>query len=132
METKQTYVEFKKVDEDLGLVMGYAIICTVDGKPYFDLHGDHIPDSTMLKAAAGFMESSRPALDRHEGEEMGSVVFAFPLTEEIAKAFDITTKQTGLMIAMKPEDPEVLTKFKDGTYQGFSIGGLRLEDEEVD
>lgn len=31
---------------------------------------------------------------------------------------------------MKPA-ADVLQKFKDGTYTGFSIGGRRLEDEEV-
>jgi hypothetical protein len=49
-------------------------------------------------------------------------VFAFPLTTEIAKSLGITTKQTGLLIAMRPSE-SVLSKFKDGTYTGFSIGG---------
>jgi hypothetical protein len=111
-----------KVDSDLGLVFGFAIVSNVDGQPYFDVQGDHIPEDSMLKAATEFMENSRIAKEMHAGDQKGSVVFAFPLTAEIAKSLDITTKQTGLLIAMRPSE-EVLTKFKNGTYTGFSIGG---------
>lgn len=111
-----------KVDSNLGLVFGFAIVSTLDGEPYFDSQGDHIPDDSMLKAAADFMEHSRVAKEMHAGEQKGSVVFAFPLTADIAKALGIVTKQTGLLIAMKPT-PEVLEKFKSGEYTGFSIGG---------
>jgi hypothetical protein len=67
----------------------------------------------------------------HDQTPMGTVVFAFPLTEDIAKALEIQTKQTGLLIAMKPS-ADVLEKFVDGTYTGFSIGGRRIKDEEVE
>lgn len=120
-----------KVDDSLGLVMGFAIVCKRDGEPYFDLQGDHIPEGTMMAAALDFMENSQVVKEMHEGEPVGSVVFAFPLTEDVAKAFDLTTSQTGLMIAMKP-NPEMLKRFQDGELTGFSIGGLRLDDEEID
>jgi Putative phage serine protease XkdF len=117
-----------KVDDALGLVFGYAIICKRDGSDYFDLQDDHIPEDAMLKAAADFMLHSRMSKDMHEGDQDGHIVFAFPLTTDIAKALGIVTKDTGLLIAMKPS-AEVLAKFKDGTYTGFSIGGSRLKDE---
>ncbi len=118
-----------KVDSNLGLVFGFAIVSTVDNEPYYDLQGDHIPDQAMLKAATDFMENSRTAKDMHGGAT-GSVVFAFPLTAEIAKSLGITSSKTGLLIAMKPS-PEVLGKFADGTYTGFSIGGSYGETEVV-
>lgn len=123
-----------KVDDELGLVMGWAIICTVDNEPYFDKQDDHIPDHGMLDAATDFMLNSRVAKEMHVGDEKGTVVFAWPMTAEIAKAFDIETHQTGLMIAMKPDNPEMLEKFRDGTYNGFSIGGHRIAEftEEVE
>jgi hypothetical protein len=111
-----------KFDEQLGLVFGFAIVSTSDNEPYFDVQGDHIPDDAMLKAATDFMENSRMAKEMHRGDARGSVVFAFPLTADIAKSLDIQTKHTGLLIAMKP-DSEMLDKFKDGTLTGFSIGG---------
>lgn len=123
--------EVLKVDAGLGLVMGFAIICNKGGEPYFDLQGDHIPEETMMAAALDFMENSQVAKEMHAGEPVGSVVFAFPMTTDVAKAFDITTEQTGLMIAMKPEGA-MLKRFKDGELTGFSIGGLRLNDEELD
>ena len=120
-----------KVDDELGLVFGWAIVCKVDGEDFLDSQNDHIPEESMLKAAVDFMENSRVAKEMHDGEQVGEFVFAFPLTEETAAAMDITTKFTGLMVAMKPADPAILTKFKDGTYTGFSIGGSRVEDEDV-
>lgn len=119
-----------KVDSNLGLVFGFAIVSTLDGVPYFDSQGDHIPEDAMLKAATDFMEHSRIAKEMHAGDQKGSVVFAFPLTVDIAKALGIETKQTGLLIAMKPNE-DVLGKFKDGTYTGFSIGGNYGEMESV-
>lgn len=119
-----------KVDDSLGLVMGFAIVCKEGGEPYFDLQGDHIPEDTMMKAALDFMQNSQVAKEMHQGEPVGSVVFAFPLTSDVAKSFGLTTERTGLMIAMKPNDA-MLKRFQGGELTGFSIGGLRLKDEEI-
>jgi len=123
--------EFTKFDEELGLVMGYIIVCKQGGEDYFDLHGDHIPEEAMLKAATDFMENSREADEMHTADVRGTIVFAWPMTTDIAKAFDIETDTTGLMIAMRP-DEDMLAKFKSGELTGFSIGGFRGIDEEVD
>lgn len=136
----QVGAEVLKVDDELGLVMGYAIVCKDDGKDYYDVQGDHIPEDAMLKAAMDFMQNSRVAGEMHrhgkaddvgkKAEPHGTIVFAWPMTTDIAKAFGLEPKKTGLMIAMKP-DAGMLSKFKDGTYTGFSIGGRRITDEEV-
>lgn len=120
-----------KVDPGLGLVFGWAIVSKVDGAPFFDSQGDHIPEESMLKAATDFMVHSRVAKEMHAGAQKGTVVFAFPMTADLAKAMDITTKYTGLMIAMRPDNPAMLEKFRSGEYTGFSIGGARMVDEEV-
>lgn len=130
--SKKLYAKASKVDVELGLVMGFAIVCEEDGKPYYDLQGDHIPEDSMLKAAADFMANSRVAKEMHAGEDAGSVLFAFPLTKDIAESMGISAyTKTGLMIAMKPSSADMLEKFKSGEYTGFSIGGQRLEDEEL-
>ena len=124
-----------KVDDDLGLVFGWAIVCKQNGEAYFDTQGDHIPEASMLNAATDFMINSRMAKDMHGGDDSvlpGSVVFAFPMTTEIAKAFGFPETQTGLLIAMKPESDDILNKFRTGEYTGFSIGGRRIQDEEID
>lgn len=129
-DVKRTF-EVVKVDSQLGLVFGFAIVCKVDGQDYFDVQGDHIPEQSMLEASLDFMENSQVAKEMHQGEQKGSVVFAFPLTSDIAKSMGIQAQKTGLMIAMKPASDEMLQKFKTGEYTGFSIGGRRIQDEEV-
>ncbi len=124
--------EVVKVDTTLGLVMGFAIVCKEEGEQYFDVQGDHIPEDSMLEAALDFMENSRVAKEMHTGDGKGTVVFAWPMTTDIAKAFGIIVNKTGLMVAMRPSDDAMLEKFRDGTYTGFSIGGKRIEDEEIE
>ncbi len=121
-----------KFDEDLGLAIGFAIISKIEGEDYVDVQGDHIPEDAMLKAATDFMLEARVGKTMHEGGKTGDIVFAFPLTTEIAKSLDIETKQTGLLIGFKPSDEETLQKLKDGELRGFSIGGKRIQDEEVE
>jgi hypothetical protein len=126
-----------KVDKSLGLVFGWAIICKQDGSDYYDLNRDpdgaavpeHIPEAAMLEAATDFMENSRVAKEMHDGEAQGTMVFAFPLTTDIAKAMGIETKTTGLLVAMKPS-AAMLAKFASGELTGFSIGGSRVKSRE--
>lgn len=128
-----------KVDEGLGLVFGFAIVCKVNGEDYYDLNVDpsgervpeHIPESTMTKAALDLSENGAPGNEMHKGPDSGHYPFLFPLTTDIAKAMGITTEKTGLLCAYKPT-PEVLAKFKSGEYTGFSIEGARVKSELVD
>lgn len=135
----EKYARVCKIDDELGLVFGWAIVCKVNGEDYYDLNIDrdtgekvpeHIPEGTMLKAAADFMMTARPGNEMHAGPDTGTHVFAFPLTTEIAKSLGIVTEKTGLLIAYKPE-PAVLAKFKDGTYRGFSIEGSYTNSRET-
>lgn len=125
-------IDVIKVDEALGVVFGWAIICTEKGEDYFDVQDDHIPEAAMLKASADFMAHSRVLGDMHQKAEGGAVVFCFPMTGDIAAAFGITTEKTGLMIGVKPASAETLAKFQSGEYSGFSIGGRRILDEVLD
>jgi hypothetical protein len=129
--------DFVKVDDQKGLVFGFAVVCKVDGEVYIDHQNDSPTEEAMFNAALGFMRKSRMATDMHARDQDGNpipngegVIFAFPLTTEIAKSMDIVTKRTGLMIMMKPS-PDVLAKFKGGTYTGFSIGGRYVVNEEA-
>lgn len=129
----------KTVDDEIGVVFGWAIVCEDDGIEksdpdyplYFDLHGDHIPEDAMLKASTDFMLDHRNGKVMHRGEVVGDIVFAWPQTREIAKKFGEECTVFGLKIGWKPRDADLLAKFKDGTYAGFSIGGSYGEIEEV-
>lgn len=120
-----TKVTVAKVDESLGLVFGYAIVCKLaDGSDYYDLQDEHIPEDVMLKALCDFMLGERAMKDMHAGDPVGQVVFAFPMTTDIAKALGITVEKTGALVAMKPANKALLQKFATGEYTGFSIGGF--------
>lgn len=134
--------EMLKVDEKLGIVMGWGIICKVNGADYIDLQEEHIPEDVMFRGAVDFMRQSQMMGEMHERVEKsvegrlvkqpvwkGHVVFAWPMTTEVAKAYGITTSTTGLMVAVHPDDPEVLEKFRTGEYTGFSIGGGKIVEE---
>lgn len=118
------YIKFSKVDKKLGLAFGFAVVCFEKGEPYYDLQDEHIPENVMLDSAADFMRHSRVVKSMHSGEDIGSVVFAFPLTTEIASAMGISTLRTGLMVAIRP-DKVTLEKFASGEFSGFSIGGRK-------
>lgn len=121
--TNAVKVPVAKVSDELGLVFGWAIVSKIDGREYWDTQGHNVPESTMLKASVEYMENGGAVKEMHVGPaDKGRVVFAFPVTEDIAKAMGIQSGYMGLMIGMKPE-PAVLQKFRDGTYSGFSIGG---------
>lgn len=129
--------EVLKTDADLGLVFGWGIICTEDGAEYFDTQGDCIPEDAMLAATTDFMKNARLNGVMHartgDGDvvKAGTTVHSMPLTADIAKVFGIETKKTGWMLAVAPE-PNMLAKFKDGTFTGFSIGGKRIVDDVVE
>lgn len=128
--------EILKVDEELGLVFGFAIICKENGEDYYDLQDDYIPEATMLKASLDFAQNSNQAWDVHGfgeyGEErVGGYPFLFPLTGEIAKSLGIETNRTGLLVGFKPEKDAILQKYKSGEYTGFSIGGDEISVTEV-
>ena len=72
------YTKVSNVDAELGLVIGYAIVCNEGDTPYFDLQGDHIPEDAMLKAWLDFAENSRIADEMHTRDNAGMVVGSFP------------------------------------------------------
>jgi hypothetical protein len=120
--TKSLDFDVAKVDEELGIVFGFSIVCKEDGEDYYDTQNDNIPEPVMLKSTFAYMSGDRIAKDSHRGRAIGQVVFGFPLTGEIAKALDIQTARTGFLIGMRPRS-DVMAKFKAGDYTGFSIGG---------
>jgi hypothetical protein len=131
-----------KIDEGLGVVMGWAICCTENGAPYFDLNVDregplrgqpvpeNVPETTMMRAALDFALSGAPGNVMHAGPDRGTFPFIWPLTQEVADAFGLRTTRTGLLVGYKPP-PDVLAKFKSGELRGFSIEGTHEGSMEI-
>jgi hypothetical protein len=124
-----------KVDEEQGIIYGWAIVCTINGEPYFDLgdgtYSDHIPEAVMCKAAAEFSQRSRVGKDMHRGDQQGDVLYVYPVTKAIALGLDVESDKTGMVIGYKPKDRSLLDLVKSGARRGFSIGG-RLTSAFVD
>jgi len=123
---RHLHMQLAKVDEELGLVIGWAVVSTIDGEPYYDLQGDHIPVGSLWKAALDFAEHSRVAKEMHgltgDNTQQGGVPMMMVIDKNIAKAMGFETNIEGLMIAMRP-DEAMLAKFKSGELTAFSIGG---------
>lgn len=128
-----------KVDDELGVVFGYAIVCREkdaqgNWQDHYDTQGHHIPESEMLKASIEFAQQQLTALekraskDMHEGDDIQEVVQMIAVTEELAKALEWDIKKTGLVIALKPT-ADVLALYKSGERTGFSMGGNGVLDE---
>lgn len=112
-----------KISDELGLVFCWAFTSKSEGADYYDLHGDKI-DEDFIAAAAEFMQNGGAVDEMHDGDpDGGRVVFAMPMTPDVAKAYGIECSTVGLMVALKPS-PEVLAKFKSGEYTGVSIAGM--------
>jgi Putative phage serine protease XkdF len=112
-----------KVDDDLGIVFGWASVSAVNGRPLIDLQGDIVDDTEILKASSNFMANARLAKVMHEKGSIGEVLHSFPMTAEIMKAFNMYCATTGWMIGMKVHDQEVLKAIREGRLSGFSIAG---------
>ena len=134
-EIRKTDAQILKVNSEMGLIFGFAAICKVDGEEFWDSDGEHYPEDAMLADSTEFAKSSRVACTMHARDgngdpvQDGGVIHTFPLTTEIAKALDIQTRRTGLLVALAPDDPDTLEKAKNGIFTGFSIGGDILEAE---
>ncbi len=135
---------FAKVNKRLGVIFGWAIISKIDGKPYLDTQDHHIPEDSMTATAMDYMLRSRKGGEMHrkkEGadgtavvEKRGSVPFCFPLTQEIAKAYGIQCRVSGLMIGWLPNPEcrdEIVEKFESGKYTGFSVGGKLFKGRKL-
>jgi hypothetical protein len=127
---KNFSVNIAKSDDEQRIVWGWASVATEDGKPVVDLQGDVITPAEMEKMANDFMSSVRTGKAMHEGPKIGEFIHSMPLTNELAKAFDLHTDREGWIVAMKVYDDEVWEKIRGGQFQGFSIGG-RAEKREA-
>lgn len=136
MSNFQTETTILKVSTELGLIFGFAAICKVDGEDFYDSDNEHYPEEAMLADTTEFAKSRRVACTMHARDaagapvEDGGVVHTFPLTTEIAKALDIQTRRTGLLVALAPDNPATLEKARSGEFTGFSIGGAVIEAED--
>lgn len=124
--------EVLKMDEEQKIVWGWAYVSTEDGELLVDTQGDSIEPVEMEKMANDFMTNGRNAKVMHRGEDVGTFIHSFPMTNELMKAFDIYCDREGWIVGMRVEDAKIWKKYKSGEYTGFSIGGKAGEYEVYD
>lgn len=131
-------VRIIKAEAELPLVYGWGSVCKVRDASgqladYWDTDNECFPEDVTEMAWRDFMKNARHMDVMHDEKTMGRVVYAMPMTEDIAKAYGIldSLKQTGVMVGVEVTDPEVLGKFRSGEYTGFSIGGSARFDDAV-
>jgi hypothetical protein len=115
--------EILKVDTARRIVWGWASVSTINGELVTDLQGDRITPTEMEKMADGFMRSTRAAKVMHEGDVEGEVIHSFPLTKELAEAFDIQTDREGWITGTYIKSDEAWGRALKGEFRGLSIGG---------
>lgn len=134
-----TFFKVAQVNDELGLVIGWGIVCKDGGQDYYDVQKNHIPEKAMVEATLDFSKGQRMASEQHERMGAGMIVFSFPMTGEFFKAL-WSDPDTGLMLpGMPPTPPKtgwivgcapdkaMLAKFKSRELTGFSIGGEHVE-----
>lgn len=121
---------FSKFDDEHRIAYGWAIVSEENGKPYFDLQGDHIPMDAIITASVDFMKNSRVSDDMHDEKQTGEVVFCAPVMKGQLVDPDYPGR-TGLWIGTQIHDDKVYEMTKSGKRAGFSIGGFLDEADYV-
>lgn len=123
-------VKVLKTDSTSPLVYGWGAICKIRDASgvmidYRDSDNEEFPEDVTEAAWRDFMLNSRQMDVQHDEQPMGRVVYAMPMTEDIAKAFGVldALDRTGVMVGVQIDDPALIAKFRSGEYTGFSIGG---------
>ena len=111
-------------------ILGWALVSTVDKKPYYDEENHHIPDDEMLRASLDYMLNSRRGLVNHRGGEAGEVLFSFPFTVDLCGAFEIGAPVSGWAVCWRPFSQEIMDRAHAGEFSGFSIRGIAKKGYE--
>lgn len=125
MHTKfETQMKLESYDEELGVIVGYALISSINGERYFyDLQNTHYTESSIVKAVLKATRSGMtPSFHEHNSyKHAGHIAFMMPVTSSMSGAMGMTFDKTGLIVGIEAT-PEAIKKYKNGEYVGLSFG----------
>lgn len=131
LESFRTNFEVKKIDEELGIVFGWASVSQqADGTLVFDHEGDAIFPEELEKAAYDFNLEVRKATDSHDMKTLGvgNLCESMVFTKDKQAKLGITLP-IGWWVGFKVND-DLRKKVRDtGERAMFSIGGRALRTE---
>lgn len=123
--------EVRKVDDEQGLVFGWASVAEEGGSLLFDHEDDGILPADLEKGAYGFVREARLATDGHDPATLGAGVLVESMffskeKQEILK-IDVPV---GWWVGFYVEDPELRKSLREGEgHRMFSIGGTGTRTE---
>lgn len=117
-----------KLDDELGLVWGYAFSSSLDGgqTPHVDCQDDWITPDFMKAVTEWLLDGGKTDVN-HDCDKDGRIAYAWPFLPEYNKAFGINPDTIGLAVAVKPS-ADTYAKFKSGELTGFSIFGTGIRE----
>ena len=119
------------------MVYGWGSVCKVRQGDQFiqyrDTDDEEFPEDVTEAGWRDFMRGERVLDAMHDGNPVGRVLYAFPMIEEVAKAFGLADalEQTGVIVGAEIDDPAIAAGFESGEITGFSIDGM-ANYQEID
>ena len=119
-----------KLDPEQRIVWGWASVVSENGKPVVDRQGDVIEIDELQRAAHDFIAFYRTGGAMHAKLGIGVVVDSIVFTDAVQQALGIELGREGWFVGMKVVDDATWEAVKAGEYEGFSIGGTGLREDE--
>ena len=120
-----------KVNEEQGLVFGWASVAEQDGRLVVDHEGDVIEPAELEKGAYRFVKDARIASDRHDPATLGVgvLVESMIFTKEKQEILGIDVP-VGWWVGFQVDDPELRRSIRESEgHEAFSIGGFGAAEE---
>lgn len=127
----QARFKVAKVNEEQGLVFGWASVAEVDGNLIVDHEGDVIEPAELEKGVYRFVKDARIASDRHRPETLGVgvMVESMIFTKEKQEILGIDVP-VGWWVGFQVDDPELRRSIRESEgHEAFSIGGLGAAED---
>ncbi len=119
-------VQIKKVDADRQMVFGWASVSTRDGQLIVDKQNDIIEPHELENAAYEYVMHSRDGGEMHIKKGVAQCIESCVLTNEKQSAMGISLPHEAWWVGFLVNDADTWSKYKDGTYSEFSVGGLAI------
>lgn len=120
-----------KVNEEQGLVFGWASVAELDGNLVVDHEGDVIEPAELEKGAYRFVKDARIASDRHDPATLGVGVLVesmfFGKDKQEILGIDVPV---GWWVGFQVDDPDLRRSIREAEgHEAFSIGGFGAAED---
>lgn len=114
----------QRTDEDKRQVFGFFSVVELAGEPVVDSQGDIIKSSDIEEAIYKYVKHSRMGDERHDSRAKMTMIESMYFSKEKQAALGIDLGCVCWWGGFEVNDTAMWNRFKNGEYQGFSIGGV--------